>query len=252
MFIAPIHWFCNFFFVHSPTYGIGFTGAPIVTVISNWLMFIGILIYIRFSRAIETWGGWDISAFYNMSEYFKLALPAVVTVCAEWVGFKLLVIGVSYFGASQLAANAIMLNTNTLVYQFSNGLGFGTSPRIGNLIGAAKPRQARIAAKMALLAAGFIGVLGILFLVFCGDWWALVYTSDPDVISETAKLIPALCTLIVSDGINAILSAILRGLGRQKVGANIFLFAFYVCAVPIGLYLGYVLNMQEVASHNNN
>ncbi|KAJ1646349.1 ethionine resistance protein [Coemansia asiatica] len=152
LFIAPIHWFCNFFFVRSPTYGIGFIGAPIVTVVSNWLMFIGILIYIRFSRAIETWGGWKISTLYNMSEYFELALPAVVTVCAEWFGFQLLTVGASYFGANQLAANAIMLNTNNLLYQFSYGLGFGTSPRIGNLIGAAKPRQARIAAKMAMLA----------------------------------------------------------------------------------------------------
>ncbi|KAJ2857840.1 ethionine resistance protein [Coemansia erecta] len=138
------------------------------------------------------------------------------------------------------------MNTGLLVFQLSNGLGFGTSPRIGNLIGAAKPRQARIAAKMAILASSFIGVLGTLFLVFCGDWWTLVYTSDPDVIRETAKLIPVLCTLIVGDGLNAVLSAILRGLGRQKVGANIYLFAFYVCAVPIGLYLGYVLNMQAV------
>ncbi|KAJ2595325.1 ethionine resistance protein [Coemansia sp. RSA 1722] len=244
--IAPIHWFNNFFFVRSPTYGIGFIGAPVVNVISNWLMFFGILIYIRLSRATETWGGWTISAFHNMSAYYKLAFPAIITVCSEWVAFELLTIAISYFGANQLAANAIMLNSVGLIFQISNGLGFGTSPRIGNLIGAAKPRQARIAAEMALLTSGFIGLMGTLFLVFCGDWWTLVYTSDPEVVQATAKLLPVACIFIASDGLNAVLSAILRGLGRQNASANIFLIGFYLCAVPFGLYLGYVLDMQSV------
>ncbi|KAJ2709341.1 ethionine resistance protein, partial [Coemansia spiralis] len=54
MVIAPIHWINNFLLVRSPTYGIGFIGAPIVTVVSNWLMCIGILLFIRVYRLTET------------------------------------------------------------------------------------------------------------------------------------------------------------------------------------------------------
>ncbi|KAJ2795019.1 ethionine resistance protein, partial [Coemansia furcata] len=214
--IAPIHWANNYFLVRSPTYGLGFIGAPIVNVFSNCLLCTGIIIYARNSRATETWGGWKLSAFRNMSQYYRLAIPAVITVCAEWVGFELLTIGTSYFGANQLAGQAITLNSVMIIFQFSNGLGFGTSPRIGNLIGAAKPRQARIAADMSLAASSFIGILGTLFLIIFGDWWTSVYTTDPAIAREAAKLMPVACLFIISDGLNAVLGAILRGLGRQQ------------------------------------
>ncbi|KAJ2737383.1 ethionine resistance protein [Coemansia sp. BCRC 34962] len=244
--VAPIHWFNNYFLVRSPTYGLGFIGAPIVNIFSNCLMCIGILVYACSSRAVETWGGWKLNAFRNMSQYYRLAIPAVITVCAEWVGFELLTVGTSYFGANQMAGQAIMINSVVIIFQFSNGLGFGTSPRIGNLIGAARPRQARIAADVSLITAVFIGILCTLFLVFFGDWWTSVYTSDPDIARETAKLMPVACMFTVGDGINAVIGAILRGLGRQQVSANIYIFGFYICAIPIAGYLGYGLHMQAV------
>ncbi|KAJ2374168.1 ethionine resistance protein, partial [Coemansia sp. RSA 2611] len=246
MIVAPIHWFNNYFLVRSPTYGLGFIGAPIVNIFSNCLMCAGILAYARNSRAVDTWGGWKLSAFHNMSQYYRLAIPAVITVCAEWVGFELLTIGTSYFGANQMAGQAIMINSIVIIFQFSNGLGFGTSPRIGNLIGAARPRQARIAADVSLAATVCIGIACTLFLVFFGDWWTSVYTSDPAIARETAKLMSVACVFTIGDGLNAVIGAILRGLGRQQVSANIYIFGFYVCAIPIAAYLGYGLQMQAV------
>ncbi|KAI7833246.1 mate-domain-containing protein [Kickxella alabastrina] len=244
--IAPIHWINSFVFVRSSTYGFGFIGAPIVTVVSNVLMFLGMLIYIRFSKVNETWGGWDIGAFRNMSAYYKLAIPAVVTICAEWVGFELLTIGISYFGAYQLAGHAITMNSVGMLFHISNGLGYGASPRIGNLIGGAKPRQARIAADMSMLASVIVGTAGTVFLSVYGEWWTTVYTDDPNIARETARLMPVACLFLIGDGLNAVFSAVLRGLGRQKVSANIFLLGFYCCAIPLGAYLGYGLHMEAV------
>ncbi|KAJ2119649.1 ethionine resistance protein [Coemansia sp. RSA 2131] len=246
MFVAPFHWLGNIVFVRSQTYGLGFIGAPIITVFSNWMMLAGIIIYACNSRARETWGGWNPRALRNMSKFYRLAIPSVITVCAEWIGFELLTIGTSYFGANQMAGQAIMLNSVGLIFQISNGLGYGTSPRIGNLIGAGKPRQARIAADMAIVASTFIGAVGTLFLALCGGWWTSVYTEDPDIARETAKLMPVACLFLISDGLNAVLGAILRGLGRQQASANIYMFGFYLCAVPIAIYLGYGMHMQAV------
>ncbi|KAJ2770279.1 ethionine resistance protein, partial [Coemansia nantahalensis] len=176
--------------------------------------------------------------------FYRLAIPSVITVCAEWVGFELLTIGASYFGANQLAGQAITLNTVGLIFQLSNGLGFSASPRVGNLIGAAKPRQARIAADVSLAASAVVGTLGMLFMMLLGEWWTSVYTTDPDVARETAKLMPVACVFIISDGLNAVMGAILRGLGRQRASANAYMFGFYGCAVPLALYLGYGLHME--------
>ncbi|KAJ1997940.1 ethionine resistance protein [Coemansia thaxteri] len=244
--VAPFHWFNNFFFVRSPTYGIGFLGAPIVNNITSTMLFTGISIYTYNSRAMETWGGWTATAFRNMSSYYSLAIPSVVTTCSEWVVFELLVIATSYFGANQLAGQAILLNSVRILTQLSIGLGLATSPRVGNLIGAAKPRQARIAMHMAMVASAIIGSMGTLFLIFYGEWWTSVYTTDPDVALEAAKLMRVACVFIVSDGLNAVLGAILRGLGRQRASMNIFIFGFYICAIPVASFFGYAQHMETV------
>ncbi|KAJ2267249.1 hypothetical protein GGH14_006108 [Coemansia sp. RSA 370] len=99
---------------------------------------------------------------------------------------------------------------------------------------------------MAIVASTFVGAVGTLFLALCGGWWTSVYTEDPDIARETAKLMPVACLFLISDGLNAVLGAILRGLGRQQASANIYMFGFYLCAVPIAIYLGYGMHMQAV------
>ncbi|KAI9504788.1 mate-domain-containing protein [Coemansia spiralis] len=242
--VVPIHWTINYCLVRSPGYGLGFIGAPISNVISHCLLFIGIIIYACNSRAVETWGGWKISAFHNMSAYYRLAIPAVITVCAEWLCFELLTIGASYFGTNQMAGQAVILTAMTLLSQFSNGLGSSTSPRIGNLIGSAKPRQAHIAADMGVLAALAIGMTGMLLSVLFGKQYIAMYTNDSAVAREAAKIIPAFCVFLVADGLIATLNAILRGIGRQRAGASIFIFGYYACAVPLGMYLGYIRHLE--------
>ncbi|KAJ1722214.1 U3 snoRNP protein [Coemansia erecta] len=54
---APIHWASNFFLARSATYGLGFIGAPIASVVSYWLMFSGKLLYMCNSRARQAWSG---------------------------------------------------------------------------------------------------------------------------------------------------------------------------------------------------
>ncbi|KAJ2523429.1 ethionine resistance protein [Coemansia sp. RSA 1939] len=242
--VAPVHWIGCYMLVRSPRFGIGYAGAPIVNILSNCVLLVGIVVYTCNSRAAETWGGWKRSAFCNMWAFYKLAIPAVVTICADWFSFELLSLGASYFGADQLAGNAIVVNTIIIIYHLSNGIGFGVSPRIGNLIGGAKPRQARIAAKVALLTAALIGALSSLGLSFCGDWWMSMYTGDPAVIRAASQLLPVACVLILGDGLNSVLAAILRGLGRQQVSANAYLFGLYAFALPVAMYMGYVRHLE--------
>ncbi|KAI9501364.1 mate-domain-containing protein, partial [Coemansia spiralis] len=244
--VAPIHWMSNFFLVRSSTYGLGFIGAPIVNVLSNCLLFVGIAIYAYNSRARETWGGWDMSAFHSMSAFYRLAIPAIAMICANWVYFEMLNILAAYFGANQLAGHAILFNSIFLLVQISYGLGYSISPRVGNLIGAAKPRQAYIAANIAALAAILIGATGTLCLALLSGQWIAIYTDDPAVAREAAKLVPVACMFVVCDGLNAVLGSILRGLGRQKASAGSFLTGFYAFAIPIGIYLAFYRNFETL------
>ncbi|KAJ1733899.1 hypothetical protein LPJ72_002638, partial [Coemansia sp. Benny D160-2] len=111
--------------------------------------------------------------FHNMWVFYSLAIPSVITCCADWVCFDLLTIGVSYFGAHQIAGTAIMNNTIQIFYQFSSGLGIGTSSRIGSLIRAAKPRQTHIASDMAIQAGAALVVsctIKLFYMSFIVNW----------------------------------------------------------------------------------
>ncbi|KAJ2084807.1 ethionine resistance protein [Coemansia sp. RSA 1813] len=242
--IAPIHWINSYVFVRSQKYGIGFVGAPIVNVFSNCMLLAGIALYTCNSRAMETWGGWKLSAFRNMWVYYRLAIPSVISTSVVWVCVELLTLGSSYFGANQLAGQAIIMNFANLLYQVCSGLAYSTSPRIGNLIGAAKPRQARISSNMAFMASVCIVAAGTLLLLLTNKWWISVYTSDPNVAIEAAKLIPAASILVVVDGVKTGLNATLVGLGRQRISAEILIFSFYMCGIPIGYTLGYIVRLE--------
>ncbi|KAJ2522745.1 ethionine resistance protein [Coemansia sp. RSA 1939] len=244
--VAPIHWINCYLFVLSDTYGMGYIGAPIVNAVSNWALLAGILLYVRKSPAAEAWGGWTAEAFRNLWVYYRFAIPAVFTTCSAWICFELLTLGASYFGAYQLASCGIMLNTLQILFLLSNGVGYGASPRIGNLVGAAKPRQARITAHVTILTSAGIGALGTVFMLLCSRWWISLYTSDPRVVYETQRLTPVACIFIMNDGLDAVLAAILRGLGRQRVSAAALVFGFYMCGMPVALYLGYARQMENV------
>ncbi|KAJ2771278.1 ethionine resistance protein [Coemansia nantahalensis] len=244
--VLPIHVAANFLLVRSPTYGIGFVGAPIVTVMSDWLLLAGILLFIRVKQVRETWGGWDARVLGTMYEFYRLALPSIVATYSGWLAFEVVVLCAAYFGEKQVAGQAILFNTLTIIFELNCGLGYAMTARVGNLIGAAKPRQARIAADMAYAASVLVGVLSMLFLLFAGRWWISVYTTDPDVAREAAKLVPLACVFIVSDSMNAMGGAILRGLGRQNVSAVTYAVGMYCCAGPLGAFLAYRLRMEVV------
>jgi Na+-driven multidrug efflux pump len=48
-----------------------------------------------------------------------------------------------------------------------------------------------------------------------------LFCSDPAVVSRCLGVLPALSCLVVLDGANAALSGVLRGCGRQKLGAAV-------------------------------
>ncbi|PIA19578.1 MATE efflux family protein, partial [Coemansia reversa NRRL 1564] len=242
--VIPIHMFISYLLVYSPTYGIGFTGAAISTVISEWLMVAGITIYILKSRAMETWGGWDYRALRGMSSFYWLAIPAVIMMWAEWVVFELISVGSSYFGSTELVASAIMINAQIQVMHMNNGIGSGASPRIGNLIGAGKPRLAHITSCVAVATSSFVGIMCTLFLAVLGEWWVSIYSTDPEVFPTVRKIITISYIFTTFNGLNSVLGGIMRGLGRQKPSAIINMVGYHLCGVPLGVYLAFGLKMQ--------
>ena len=159
MFVAPIHVLNNYLLVWSPTIGIGFLGSPLASCITYWLMFLGLVVYISFSKAREAWGGFDWRCIQGISEFYKLAIPSIAMVCCDWWAFEVLSIEASYLGSQALAAQSIIINTMSLLFQVPLGISVAISTRVGNNLGAGKAKLAQLSSQVG------IGVMTIVSLI---------------------------------------------------------------------------------------
>src|SRR5437660_3924035 len=86
---CPINIILNYALVWYQPISLGFIGAPIATSITYWLMFILMIIYIKFINGYQAWGGWTCMAFRDWLPFLRLALPGLIMVCAEWWAYEL-------------------------------------------------------------------------------------------------------------------------------------------------------------------
>ena len=111
--------------------------------------------------------------------------------------------------------------TASLTYQLPFAIGSAAAVRVGNLLGAGLPTQARMSSMLVLVFAVIIGIANSSLLVIFRRQLASAFTSDPAVREIAARVFPLVALFQVADGSCGICSGVLRGAGRAPVGALI-------------------------------
>lgn len=166
-------------------------------------------------------------------EFISLGLPGTAMLCSEWWAFEVTVIMAGFLGTEQVAAQVIILQVASLAFMVPLGLGIAGCTIVGNALGASKRP---LAINMADLAIRSIiglefGVAAIIMLV--GKWYIRLFTDDEDVLYHSDRMIPFLAFFTFIDGIQGVASGILRGCGKQFMGAVTNFIAFYVIGLPM-------------------
>lgn len=89
-----------------------------------------------------------------------------------------------------------------------------------------------------LMQAALCGVI-----VARGDALVRLFTSDAAVIASCSGVLPLLAGLVFFDGVNAVVSGVLRGSGRQLLGAGVNAFGYFVVGVPLAAFLAFNMNL---------
>jgi MATE family multidrug resistance protein len=110
-------------------------------------------------------------------------------------------------------------------------MSIAASTRIANLIGATLADAGKTAAKVAMVAAVFVGLFNVILLSSLRNYIPRLFTNDPDVIALVAEVLPLCAAFQLFDALAANCNGILRGLGRQEVGGYVNLFAYYVVSL---------------------
>lgn len=131
---APFNVFLNWLLVWQLE--MGFIGAPIAVAVTESLLPVLLILYVRFVDGTQCWGGFSRRALANWWVMIRLALPGLVMIEAEWLAFEIMTLVASRFGASYLAAQSIVATIATVSYQIPFPVSIAASTRIANLIGA--------------------------------------------------------------------------------------------------------------------
>ena len=85
---------------------------------------------------------------------------------------------------------------------------------------------------------------GLIFF-FLPEFMAELYTDDLSVIALATTLIPIAGIFQIVDGLQAVTSGILRGIGDTLIPMAINLIGFWLIGLPISAYLGFGLDMAS-------
>lgn len=235
---SPLNALLNYLFVH--VFGIGLYGAPIATGISYWLSFLLLVAYTVFIKGRECWGGLaPRRALQHLGPFARLALLGVVHVGTEWWAFEIVALAAGRLGTIPLAAQSVIMTADQVINTIPFGLGVAASARIGNLLGAQRPRETRRAAHCAAVLSTVMGALILAVLMGTKDIFGRLFNDDDRVVELVAEVMPFVALFQIADGLNGSCGGVLRGMGRQWVGALVNIVSYYCGALPGGIYLAF-------------
>lgn len=246
---APLNALMNYLLVWNDKIGIGYLGAPLSVVINYWLMTLGLLIYAMTTkhkeRPLKCWNGIipKEQAFKNWRKMINLAIPGVVMVEAEFLGFEVLTILASHLGTDALGAQSIVATIASLAYQVPFSISVSTSTRVANFIGASLYDSCMITCRVSLLLSFVCSSMNMFVICRYKEQIASLFSTESAVVKMVVDTLPLLAFMQLFDAFNASTAGCLRGQGRQKIGGYINLVAFYCLGVPMAYVLAFLYHL---------
>ncbi|KAH9925380.1 MATE efflux family protein [Epithele typhae] len=219
--VAPVNLGLNVFFVHHTS--LGLLGAPLA--ISN-----------------GTWAGFQPGVVLDPAScvyFLRLAIPGVLMVGTEWAAFEVVALAAGRLGPLPLAAQSVIMTTDQIINTIPFGIGVAASARVGNLIGARAAEAAKRASHASALLSVVVGATVMTVLIATKDVFGYLYSDDDEVVNLVSQVMPLVASFQIADGLAGSCGGVLRGQGRQHLGALFNLVAYYVLALPLGITLAF-------------
>ncbi|KAF8196849.1 MOP flippase [Mycena galopus ATCC 62051] len=241
--VSPLNVAVNIFLIHYTPLGI--LGSPFALSITYWLCFGLLGVWTWFSpvhKQNATWDGFQISAVFHLPSvvlFLKLAIPGILMVGTEWAAFEIVALAAGRLGALPLAAQSVIMTTDQILNTIPFGIGVSASARVGNLIGARSPVAAKNAAYASAVLSVVVGLVVMIVMMLTRNVYGYLFSDDVDVVELVGQVMPLVASFQVADGLAGSCGGVLRGQGRQHLGALFNLVAYYVLALPLGITLAF-------------
>ncbi|KAL0312660.1 UNVERIFIED_CONTAM: protein DETOXIFICATION 49 [Sesamum radiatum] len=221
---------------------LGIKGIALAGVWTNFNLVGSLIVYVAISGAYKkTWAGISSDCLKGWRSLINLAIPSCISVCLEWWWYEIMILlcGLLINPRATVASMGILIQTTSLIYIFPSSLSFGVSTRVGNELGANRPKCAKLSATVGLCASFILGLSALLFAFTVRNIWASLFTQDPEILALTSAVLPIIGLCELGNCPQTTGCGALRGTARPKMGANINLGCFYLVGMPAAVLLSF-------------
>ncbi|MEZ8092919.1 MATE family efflux transporter [Photobacterium swingsii] len=224
---------------------LGGVGCGVATAIVYWLMFIAMLVYIKFNKRLQqanlfqTWHKLELRA---LTRLFKMGFPVAASMFFEISLFAVVAIMIAPLGAVMVASHQVAMNFSSLVFMLPMSLGAAVSIRVGHQLGEENLLGAKVSSYCGLATAFVMAVSTAILTVVFREQIIAIYSDNADVILVASQLLLLAAVYQCTDAIQIVAAGALRGYKDMRA---IFVRTF-IAYWLIGLPLGYTLGMTNL------
>ena len=221
---------------------IGTLASRIVMVLYLWFMLARHQKSAPYVLQIKIW----VLSKPMLRKLVNLGFPSAMQMFFEVAVFTAAIWLSGILGKNPQAANQIALNLSSMTFMVAMGFGVVAMIRVGNQKGLQQFGELRRIAFSIILQTSLLAVVFALLFVLCNEMLPKLYLDLEDssnlldnleVISIASKLLIIAAVFQISDGIQVVTLAALRGMQDVKTPMFITFIAYWVIGFPISYYL---------------
>jgi len=221
---------------------LGVYGAGLATGLTRSFVMVALLVVIFAGRMhVGAWVPWSRRTFRwsGLREILKHGIAIGGAWALEVWAFSASTLLAGRISESAVAAHAVVLRLASLAFMVPLGISIAATTRVGNLIGARKPDDARRAAWVALAMGAAVMTLSATLFVTLRGVLGTIFTDDAQVLALAAGVFPIAAAFQLFDGTQVVGAGILRGMGATRPVAVFNFVGYYLLALPLAWWLAW-------------
>ncbi|XP_041279083.1 multidrug and toxin extrusion protein 2-like [Onychostruthus taczanowskii] len=223
---------------------LGMVGSAWANMVSQYTQVILLVLYMWWRKIhVKTWGGWSRECLVNWGSFIWLAVPGMVMMCIEWWTFEIGSFLAGLISVVELGAQSVIYELACVAYMVPLGISVAASVRVGNALGAGNVEQAKTSCITALLCTGVFAVVVAALLGSLRNVVGYIFTNDTEIVTLVSRVMLIFGPFHLLDATAATCGGVLRGTGRQKLGAVANAVGYYTIGFPIGISLMFAAKM---------
>ncbi|CAL8304714.1 unnamed protein product [Gadus morhua 'NCC'] len=216
----------------------GVAGSAAANAISQYALAAFLFIYIN-CRGLHraTWAGWSPDCLQEWGSFIQIAIPSMLMHCLAWWVYEAGGFLTGLISEVELGAQAIVYEIAAFVYMIPMGVSVAASVRVGNALGAGNTEQAIMSSKLYVIVGAIAACITAVVLGVSKDVIGYIFTTDPKIVQRVGDVMILYGFVHVAETIAGVTGGVIRGVGKQKVGALCNMVGYYVFGLPIGILL---------------